>query len=788
MRFLFCRPLVVAAVSLSVTASASHAHADQIDTLTEKLAVLQNETASIKQTIRRPQEMSNPPLKEAERRLIDGQVAFSVGNYDDASIILYDYVERYPTSPSYDQALYYLAESLFQKKDYVAARRYFAKLALEVGRRSKFYQQGLERLIELSLKVQDSSDVEQWLNALDSIPEHERLASIPYIRGKYAYFKEQYNDALNHFAKVQAGAEYYIQSRYFMGTSYVALNELGRASQEYERLIRQDAKTIDEKRVIELSHMALGRLYYERDQPSKAIDQYLEIRRRSDLFDEALYEVAWVYVKNRQFSKALRALELLSLADPASSRMPEVRILEGNLRIRKAQDLITANTGGNSTEEYIKAQAVFEKTREAFFEPHAELERILQEREDPRKFIAQITGRVSEVFDTSAALPEVAAAWIREEPEVKRVTAIEADLGDIAADIAEAEQTIERLEHALASPTRVNIFPVLANKRTRTTEILEEIITIRFRLATEGSALLQRYASASEKTKLKELYTKRQQIMKRLQSLPNSGMAYGRRVEQARNNFIALDQRASEVATLLDATRATLVALEKYLSDQSSDGKALPNPKVTSRVIAELRNEIAGMDKELEDIRREVVLAMDEAGMGDNAAIQEKKLRQELQATLSIEHNYTKSIIERMKGDDRRQGERISALMRKADIITQNIEAIHSAIDEVVEVTLKGVRSALADEQSKLAAYKREFSNYEAESQELGAAILETSFRTVKEKFYDVLVRSDIGVVDVSWSQKESADEAAQKLNLDRQRELRTLRDEFRDELEGAAQ
>ena len=75
--------------------------------------------------------------------------------------------------------------------------------------------------------------------------------------------------------------------------------------------------------------MAIGRLFYERDQPARAIDAYLNISRRSDLFSDALFEASWVYVKNKEFNKALRALELLALSDPNSYRLPEVRILEG---------------------------------------------------------------------------------------------------------------------------------------------------------------------------------------------------------------------------------------------------------------------------------------------------------------------------------------------------------------------------------------------------------------------------------------------------------------------------
>src|SRR5262249_29966658 len=128
-----------------------------------------------------------------------------------------------------------------------------------------------------------------------------------------------------------------LQSGYFLATTYVAKLDLAKATEVFTDIINRKPKTSNDRRVIELSELALGRLYYERDQPSKAVDSYLLVDRHSDLFPDVLYEVAWVYVKGKQYDKALRALELLSLSEPSSTKTPTVRILEGNLRIRKAQ-------------------------------------------------------------------------------------------------------------------------------------------------------------------------------------------------------------------------------------------------------------------------------------------------------------------------------------------------------------------------------------------------------------------------------------------------------------------
>lgn len=773
---------LAAAVALGVALPAA-AHADDIDDIGQRLTQLENETETLRQGIRRPSASGQAARDRAERRLIDGQVAFGVGNYDDAAVMLYDYVEKYPNSPSHDEAVYYLAESLFQKRDFLASRSYFTRLVTDIGPSSKFYQQGLERLIELSLQLNDSKDVDQWLTALDQVPAGKRRSSVPYVRGKYAYFKARYDDALRHFDQIPPGSQYFFQARYFMATTYVARGEVGKAAQEFAALVQRQAKTRAEMRVVELAHMGLGRLYYERDQPSRAIDEYTKIERESDLFDEALYEVAWVYVKNNQYDKALRALELLALADPTSAKMPEVRILEGNLRIRKAQTLAEKETG-NSAEEYAKAHSLFETTHETFKDPHAELARILEERADPRQFMAQITGRVSETFEVTATMPEVAASWIRREPDVERVVHIETDLGDIASEIEQAESTIERLERALASPSRVNIFPSLAKKRTRATEILEEIFAIQKTLASRERELVRGHASDAEMRELDRLHSRRQAITRELSALPNAELSYSDRIEQARNRYVILDQKAAQVATVIDASRATLVALERYVKDQADSGKELPNAKETRRTIDELRAEIESLSDELEELRRQALLAKDEAGTGDDAALRARTLRTRLRAALDDEHRYMGQIAARMDGSDRARAAQIAGLMQTATAVIARLDGIQSTVDEVVEVALAEVRSSLVEEKARLAAYKREFAQYEAESQVLGGVILGVSFAAVKEKFYDVLIRSDIGVIDVAWSQKEVIDELAQRLDFDRLRELRTLRGEFRDILE----
>lgn len=775
---------VAALVGGSLALSVRPAHADAVDKIAKKIIKYDAEAKKLGSGIRRPKNLGRKHTRDlATRRLIDAQVNFGVGNYDDAAIALYDFVEKNPNHPSFDEGLYYLGESLFQKGDYVASRTYFTQLVKDRGAKSKFYQQGLERLIELTLRLSDSKDVDQWLSALDAVPAAKRRSSVPYVRGKYHFFKQQWDEALSWLSRVPKKSEYYFQARYMMGASFIAKGNLGAAAKEYQALVRVQTKNNDDKRVVELSQMALGRIHYERDQPSKAIDRYLMVPRRSDLFDETLYEVAWVYVKNKEFDKALRALELLALTNQQSAKLPDVKILEGNLRIRKAQRI--ADEGkGNSKEEYANALVVFENTRETFKEPRKELLRLMEEHEDPRVFMAQITGRTSETFEVNATLPEVAAVWLRDEPEVKRVVGIEDDLGQIHDEIEEAERTIVRLEQALSTPSRVNIFPALAEKRTRATEIQEDLFELRIQLAAHQRARFKKYASKADLAELSKLQDRRQRIARELEALPNAGKAYGERIQEARRDYDRLDQKAAEVATIIDTTEAQLIALEKFMRDMGTKEVGKQDAEDVQKTIITLRKQLKEMRAELVVLRRDVVLAKDRAGTGDETAQQAKKLRAELQGALDAESNYMKRFVSGMHGNDQAKANQIVSATQMANSIKLTLDNMNDSIDAIVEDALVEVRATLTDEKARLAAYKQEYTNYEVESRELGGEILGLSFDDVAKKFYDVLIRSDVGVVDVAWSLKEAADAATKRLNFDQARERKTLDSDFADVIE----
>jgi len=776
---------LVAAGMLEGTARAQPAN------LERQLTAFEAEARKLATDLPRPNQTSGAI---GQRRLLDAQVAFALGNYDSAALMLFEIATR----PGADQetANFYLAESLFQKGDRGAARSYYEQVVAGNNVASRYYQPSLQRLIEISILQQDDTNLADHLAALDRISAGLRLPSVPYVRGKLAYSQGKHDEAIAYFQEVPKGSEYEMQAAYYVATTYVAKQDLARATELFTGLIEQKPRSANDRRIVELSQLALGRLYYERDQFSRSIDSYLLVDRHSDLFPDALYEVAWVYVKGKQYDKALRALELLSLSDPQSQKTPTVRILEGNLRIRKAQLIRNAQILGtldakertDPATEYDKAAQVFTETHDLYVPSYAALAQMVESTASPAQYLTQIAGRSEHVFQAAAPIPEAAVQYLRDEPAVQRVVAVETDLGDINSNLSEAEATIARLEGVLAAGDKTAVYPILGRRRARIAAIQDELIQMRSELADQELRLVAGPG---------ELSATRKQLYASYAALPSAEHVAAERALQNRAQYSTIEATADEVDEAIGSTQAIAVALRKYDAEMPAaaggpspvgagprpaappNGGAVPSIRDS---LDQASKEAAAIEDELDAVRRDIQIGRDLAGVGDAATTAARAARRQLRLAEDAEHQALAGLAGNAK--ERGKAQSLVALGDRAARLADQLDQTEGLIDASVEQGLVEVRQTLAQERALLAQLQGELAQHEATVRELGGSVLGDSFKTVKAKFYDIVIRTDVGNVDVSWSQKEDTDDDLKRLNLSRQRELKQLRDEFKDILD----
>lgn len=738
--------------------------ANEVEQLGGEVLKIQEELRQLENRVQTSSVVANEEM--AERILIDAQVSYELKDYEAAAIRLLDVVEKYPQSAAYLDALFFLADSLFYKRDYFSSRRYFTKL-VEEGPKAIYYQEALQRLIELSLHTGDYGPVDGYLAKLADLPPERLRPSVPYVKGKYYYFRHNYAEAEKAFKGLQAGHTYWFQSQYFVGASQVARGQLGEAVVTYEGLLRSEAKTAEEKRIAELSNLALGRIYYELGQLTNATTAYSKIPLKSDLLPEALYEQAWVSIKEKDYKTAFRSLDTLLTLKPDDPVAPEVKLLIGNLHIRQNQ--------------FNEARDSFTKTREEFEPLHKQLEAARSK--DIDAYFRELIGKNLGKFDAATYLPPLALKWVRQEPQMERVSNLVTDVGGMKKELAEAQNILQRVQKALDGPQRINVFPELAKARNTAGGMAARLATIERRLVTVETALESPVATPAERGQLAEIARERSKIEQKIAKLPSDTESLAVRQKRIRGQFEEIDQAAVLQGAQLQSYSALRVGIEVYYGNSLKDKKIQPSATEQEQAARELtaaKAEEERLRQEYEHLRQDIADVLAGVGAYDADTQQQTQLRNQLASFIEQEHDLGNAIRGRLSGPSRGQADQIASILDRARTATRQLDRFGSKIDGMVEERLKEYRTTVAEEQSHVAEYQRQLGGYEGETGEVGGGITAESFRNIAQRFYNIVVRADVGVIDVAWALKDARTQEKTRLLREQKREVKLLDDEFK--------
>jgi len=633
---------------------------------------------------------------------------------------------------------------------------------------SKQEQQALQRLVEISMRTGDFDNVDSYLARLQNLPPNLMEPATPYVRGKYYYYRNRLDDAALVFASIPPTNPYYFQARYFMATIAVKKGDLAAATQGYDMLLKTQAPDAASKDVQDLARLAIARILYERSQFDKAIEAYLSIPRQSKYWPDALREQAWTYIKAKDWQRAYRSVNLLLLADPDVPDGPDLRILEGNLQLRMSNSYLASDT--------------FSKVRDEFEPIHRQLNQVIVKSQTDPAYFDTLIGKSLDKFDISAFVPSTAAKWVKAEPEVARMMVLASDMGDMQRDLAESQKLLDRIQHVMDGKGKVGIFPDLASERTKSTEIMNQLVGTRQRYVVKMRQMLEPFLTADEKKQLDLLGIEKDGLEKQLSALPTTDEGVLLHERTMKERFSIIDKEASELNVEIQAMEAQLVAIENYYRVSRSEQKIRPEDirgpvRDMRATIEELRTNHDKLREAIADARRDATAA---GGIGEVERETTKKLSDTLQRELAIEKN----AMARMTGSDRLQVERMVDLLGRCYAIEQQLRVFDGRVDGQVNARLEIVNRYLAAGKEELASAADKLGAIVDQSKSMGGGLAQAMFTKVADKFYDLVVRSDVGIIDVSWGLKDQKTQAVTKLTNLKNLELKALDEDFRKVLE----
>lgn len=754
---------LVLALLLAPAASA----AQDLGEVGSQLSVLEGQASQLDQLASATGAAPTRQGPDYQERFADAELLYRLRDYARSAVLFTDIVENYASTPAFPQGLYLLGDALFQAGDRYGARTRFRQVLEHAGEPvfRPFVQRALGRLIEIELALgandPDSAQrVEEYFRRLGQIPPSEIEAQTTYTRGKFLFLRPNpdYDAARQAFEAVPTTAAVYPQARYFLGAILTVTNHYPEAIEAFQRASQLEADGPDQQRVIDLSVLAVGRLQVEQERYDAAIESYQRIGRNSAYFDRALFEQAWAYIKLGDAIRAERALEILAISSPDSPLIPEGKLLWGNLLLR--------------TGRFQRAQQVFQEVRDQFGPVYQQIAQAT-ERANPEQYFRELIRSNLQVFDASSFLPPQALAWVRQEGGLDNSLRVISDLNTCRTYVREATDLIDRLNAALNAPSRSHVFQDLGRARQRVWEALNRSTQLR-----ESVALAMDANADAGNVELQGIISQRRALAAQIARLPVDDDGLRRRDRQAENELQTLSQNLQRSQQQVDGVEAEIVAIERYMADPSHQSATLDRGSID----AELATQRAALQQyrdRVTSIRRMIGAARSQIGPGDPRYAHDVEMRAQLRDLVAREAQALRSA-GRLPGG-------VEPLLGRIDQLDQRIEQADGRINTRVDERIVTILNTVRQESTRVEGYTTRLGALEREAEDVVGNLIQQQFHQVQLQFYQIVMRADLGLVDVAWEEREEHNNRARLLAEEQNREISALNDEFSEVVEGAS-
>ena len=750
------------------------ARAQDVTAATHELTNIEQQARALRPPVARTADLRSPTY--VEERLTDGELFYRLKDYVRASIILVDITENYPRHQAYPDALFLLGESLFQAGDYLGARTRYRAI-IEHADESRFrprVQASLGRLIEIAIKTRNFDGVDGYFERLARLPPSEIEGATAYFKAKYLYSiavpadvastpeaplpqvnPQKLEQARVAFDAVPEASPYALQARYFSGVIYTLRGQYNPAIDVFKRVATAKPANEQQRDVVELAQLSLGRLYYETDQVAKSVEAYQMVPRTSKRFETALYEVAWTYIRQGDSTRAERALEVLSVAAPESQYIPDAKILRGNLLLRDGR--------------YASAAGVFGEVTKEFQPVRDELDKLIAQQPDPRAYFSALVHSNLDNFDDQAFLPPLALRWARIEGDMRRAVDAVGDLSQARHMTKETNDVVGRLNAALHATNRVNIFPDLRDHRTQTISLRNRLERVRQQLVAAEEQQSQQYNSAE----LTAVRAKRRDLDRALAALPVKDSDFNRRNDDADSRYIALDKELSALEVQLLGIDARIVATDRFINDSLTAAGGEGGVAAYRQELTVQRQALADYRQQLDKLHQDLEASRLQVGVGDSTYARDDNLRREHAEVVARE----RQLIAALGG----RGTDTDALFQRVSSVEGALDARDQQVDQIVEQRTKEMLAVLGEESVKLDGYKEGLAALDTQTEDVVGGLSYANYRQVQQRFYELVLKADVGVVDVGWAEREEHRTRIEMLTRERARSLQALDDEFRE-------
>jgi chromosome segregation ATPase len=250
-----------------------------------------------------------------------------------------------------------------------------------------------------------------------------------------------------------------------------------------------------------------------------------------------------------------------------------------------------------------------------------------------------------------------------------------------------------------------------------------------------------------------------------------------RRDRQVDTEFTTLSQTLQRNQQRIDGLDAMVVAIERYLADPSHTSPTFDRAQLQQELDRQ-REAIRQYRERTTALRRMIVQGRTQVGPGDPRYVHDVEVRAQHRDLVAREAEMVRAQGRIPSGAD--------ALLGRIDALERSVEEFDGRVNALVDRRIESIRTQVREEERRVAGYRDRLTALEGESAQVVGNLILRQFRDIQVQFYQIVMRADLGLVDVAWEQREEHNNRARMLAEEQNREINALNDEYREVTEGA--
>jgi tetratricopeptide (TPR) repeat protein len=710
-----------------------------------------------------------PAALRAARQFADGETQVLLGDWEHAAILLSGAVDdaSFRATREYAPALFYLADALRRQGACGTARAYYdAYLALDAPARRG---EALAGAIECGLQEGRPETIEPLAAAAERAFADGPPPEVRYLAAKALYARRDL-PADERRARAMAAFEavpppYRPQAAYFQGVLQLERGDVPDAIARFELCVGEKGGDARQREVQDLCALALGRIHADLGRGAEALGWYARVPLDSPHFTDATYESAWALVRAGQHEAALRTASIIADLSPGSPLAPEATVLEGHLLLRLGR--------------YAEATEAYSRVINGYAPVRDELDAILGMPGDPVRYFDELVGANAEAFDASAALPAVAVRWAATQSEVAGALALSGDLDRGLREVDASNALADRIDALLAHGDGLDAFPALLEVHATAQAVENAATALEGAAADAVLAALGAAVTGQDRGALDAAHAARGALEQRLARLPRSVEGVRARAARLRARLEALEREAFRLGYRLEGELAAVRGAERWLEQHRAEIAADADARAEfTEELRKRRGIAADLQAELRVVRQDVALARD-AAVGADALADEARLRVEHARLVARERALLDAHRAGANAGDVAAVDRADALAERLASVRARAAAVAGRISVEASRRAGELRARVAAEKTALAAESDALVTAQAEARTLVGRIAQASFTRVRGEFYRLVLKADVGLVDVAWARKRVRLEKIQQLSRQKGEELKALDEDY---------